>query len=151
MLPQRMAELPLYWSAAHGRAYVDALNADPDFQKAARKFDGAVVFRCLDTAEGLDVEVTYRIKNGRVTDERREEPAPSRAIRDTPFDKKSVFARTTAPYSIWAKLDRGEMNVLQTLTSPDYVLDGPKLKIMANIGMFNAMSAVGSKLPKRYA
>jgi hypothetical protein len=31
------------------------------------------------------------------------------------------------------------------------VLDGPKLKIMANIGMFNAMSAVGSKLPKRYA
>ncbi len=146
-----MAELPLYWSAAYNRAFLDALNADADFQKAARKFDGAVVFRCLDTAEGLDVEVTYRIQSGRVTDERRAGPAPARAIRDTPFDKQRVFARTTAPYSIWAKLDRGEMNVLQTLTSPDYHLEGPKLKIVANIGMFNAMSAVGSRLPKRYA
>lgn len=146
-----MAELPLYWSAPQGRAYVDALNADPEFQKAARKFDGAVVFRCLDTPEGLDVEVTYRIRSGRVTDERREAPAPSREIRDAPFDKKTMFARTTAPYSIWAKLDRGEMSVLQTLTSPDYHLEGPKLKIMANIGMFNAMSAVSSRSPKRYA
>ncbi len=95
--------------------------------------------------------MTYRIKNGQVSEERREEPAPSRAIRDAPFDKKKAFARTTAPYAIWTKLDRGEMNVVQTLTSPDYHLEGPKLKIMANIGVFNAMSAVASRLPKRYA
>ncbi len=146
-----MAELPLYWSAEQTREYVAALNQDPAFQKAARKFDDSVVFRCLDTPGGTDIEVTYRIKNGQVSEERREEPAPSRAIRDAPFDKKKAFARTTAPYAIWTKLDRGEMNVVQTLTSPDYHLEGPKLKIMANIGVFNAMSAVASRLPKRYA
>lgn len=146
-----MSELPLYWSTAQTREYVAALNEDPAFQKAARKFDDAVVFRCLDTPEGTDVEVTYRIRNGRVSEARREEPSPSRAIRDAAFDKRQAFARTTAPYAIWTKLDRGEMNVLQTLTSPDYHLEGPKLKIMANIGMFNAMSAVASRLPKRYA
>src|SRR5690606_10600743 len=106
VLTNRMAELPLYWSAEQTREYVAALNQDPAFQKAARKFDDSVVFRCLDTPGGTDIEVTYRIKNGQVSEERREEPAPSRAIRDAPFDKKKAFARTTAPYAIWTKLDR---------------------------------------------
>jgi putative sterol carrier protein len=147
---------PLYWSDAYSRALVEAFRKDPDFQKAARKFDDTIVLRCLDapTEEGNgkeDVEAVYRIRHGEVTLTRRAEPAPSRALRDAPFDKGSVFARTTAPYALWARLDRGEMNVLQALASPDYVVEGPKLKIMANIGLFNAMSAVASRLPKRFA
>ncbi|MBZ0115694.1 MAG: hypothetical protein K8H88_01775 [Sandaracinaceae bacterium] len=146
-----MTELPLYWSSEQTDAFVRALNEDAGFQKAARKFHGEVVFRCLDSPERKDVEVAYAIDGGRVTHRYRAEDAPSRALRDAPYDKASTFARTTAPFRIWMRLDKGEMNVVQAIASPDYVMDGSKLKIMANIGVFNAMSAVASRLPKRYA
>jgi hypothetical protein len=141
---------PLYWSAAQTEQFVKALNESEKFQKAARKFDDQVVFRCLDTPEGEDAHVTYTIRNGQVSADRWTEPAPSSAIRNAPFDKKKVFARTTAPYAVWVKLDKGEMNVLQALRSPDYQVEGPMLKIMSNIGVFNAMSDVASSMPKRY-
>ena len=146
-----MAEPPLYWTAEQTDQFVEALNQSPEFQKAAKKFDDDIVFRCLDHPSGRDVEVVYAIRKGHVTAIRREEAAPSTAIRAKPFDKKQAFARTTAPFSVWVKLDRGEMNVVQAIASPDYQVEGPKLKIMANIGVFNAMSSVASKLPKRYA
>ena len=40
------------------------MNADADFQKAARKFDETLIFRCLDSKEGLDIEAAYRIQRG---------------------------------------------------------------------------------------
>lgn len=145
-----MSEPPLYWTAEQTEQFVDALNRSPEFQKAARKFDDRIVFRCLDHPAGKDIEVVYTIQKGQVTAARTEEDAPSTALRKKPFDKKAAFARTTAPFSVWVKLDKGEMNVLQAIASPDYEVEGPKLKIMTNIGVFNAMSAVASKLPKRY-
>lgn len=141
---------PLYWSAAFTEAVVKALNGDAKFQKAARKFTQKITLRCLDTPEGEDVAVTYTITNGRVEASRRAEPAPSSALRSAPFDKRAELARTTAPYGLWCRLDKGEMNVLQAIASPDYKLEGPKLKVISNIGVFNAMSAVASALPKRY-
>ena len=144
-----MAET-LYWSEDYTKQYVEALRSDPDFQKAARKFQGAIVFRCLDTPEGTDVEATYHIDHGAVRVDRRAEPAPSRAIRESKHDASIAFARTTAPYALWCKLDRGEMNVLQAIASPDYHVEGSKLKIMSNVGMLNAMSAVASRVQKRY-
>ena len=145
-----MAEPPLYWSPEQTEQFVEALNQSPEFQKAARKFDDTVVFRCLDHPSGKDIEVAYRIQKGSVSADRREEDAPSSAIRNAAFDKKQAFARTTAPFSVWTKLDKGEMNVVQAIASPDYKVEGPKLKIMSNIGVFNTMSSVASKLPKRY-
>ena len=142
---------PLYWSAAQTDQFVEALNASPDFQKAARKFDDKVVFRCLGTPEGEDVEVVYTIRKGRVSAERRSEEAPSSEIRQAPFDPRQAFARTTAPFGVWVKLDKGEMNVVQAIASPDYRVEGPKLKIMSNLGVFNAMSEGASRLPKRCA
>lgn len=146
-----MAEPPLYWSTEQTEQFVAALNQSPEFQKAARKFDDAVVFRCLDHPSGKDIEVVYTIHKGAVTADRREEDAPSTALRSKPFDKGQAFARTTAPFGVWVKLDKGEMNVVQAIASPDYKVEGSKLKIATNIGVFNAMSAIASKLPKRYA
>ncbi len=143
--------LPLYWSAAYLDVFVAALRADADFQKAARKFDGVIVLRCLDSPEGEDVEATYHIQHGEVRIERAAEKAPSASFRGKAFDGARAFARTTAPYRLWTRLDRGEMNVLQAIASPDYHVEGSKLRIMANIGLFNAMAAVGARTPKRFA
>jgi len=106
--------------------------------------------RCTDTPDGKDMAASYRIDHGRVQADLRVEDAPSRAIRDEPFDKRAALARTTAPYSVWTRLDRGEMNVLQLITSPQYKLEGSMLKIVANIGMFNAMNAAAARIPKAY-
>lgn len=146
-----MSDLPLYWSAPQTAEYVEALNRDEAFQKAARKFDETVVFRCFDTPEGTDVEVRYRIQRGEVSETRREERAPAPALRDAPFHTSNAFARTSAPYAIWTKLDKGELNVVQAIASPDYQIEGSKLRIMANLGVFNAMNAVASRMRKRYA
>jgi putative sterol carrier protein len=147
-----MAELPLYWSEPYSQVFIDALHADEDFQKAAKKFDDKITLRCLDVPDGTDVSITYRIDHGRVSvAERVSEKAPSASLRALPFDKGSAMARTTAPYSLWVKLDKGEMSVARAIASPDYQVEGSKLKIMANIGVLNAMSAVGAKVPKRYA
>jgi hypothetical protein len=143
--------LPLYWSAAYVDSFVDALRADADFQKAARKFEGVLVLRCLDTPEGEDVEAAYHVSNGTLRVERLAVKAPSASLRGKPFDGARAFARTTAPYRVWTKLDRGEMNVLQAIASPDYHVEGPKLRILANVGLLNAMSAVGARTPKRFA
>lgn len=143
--------LPLYWSSEFTDKLVAALRIDPAFLAASRKLDDTIVLRCLETPEGLDVEATYRIVRGTVELTRREEKSPSRAIRDVPFDGSRLFARTTAPFSVWTKLDRGEMNVLQAIASPEYAVEGPKMRIMMNIGLFNAMGAVAAKIPKRYA
>lgn len=147
-----MAELPLYWSEPYSRVFVDALHADEDFQRAAKNFDDRITLRCLDAPDGMDVSITYRIDHGRVSVvERIAEKAPSASLRAQPFDKSSALARTTAPYALWVKLDKGEMSVARALASPEYQVEGPKLKIMANIGVFSAMSAVGAKIAKRYA
>lgn len=129
---------------------VEELNRDPGFQKAARKFRGTIALRCLGTPEGKDVEAIYEIDRGRVTVRAEFDDAPSTAIRQRPFDKSRLFARTTATYELWVRLDKGEMNVVQAVAHPEYKVEGPKIKIMTNIGVFNAMGAVAARLPKAY-
>lgn len=144
-------ELPLYWSDAFVDVFVKALGDDAAFQKAARRFHGVVVLRCLDAPGGDDVEATYRIDAGVVTASVRRERAPSSGLRQAPFDKAVALARTTASYDLWRALDRGEMSVVRAIASPDYHVEGSKLSIVSNIGVFNAMSAVAAGIDKRYA
>lgn len=141
----------LYWSEPFSRHYVEELNADESFRKNARKFEATLVLRCLDSPDGFDIEHTYRIARGVVSLDRWAEPSPHTALRQKPFDPSSALARTTAPYDIWMKLDRGEMNVLGAIRSPDYAVEGPKLKIMRALPVLNAMSACGARMNKRYA
>jgi len=79
-----------------------------------------------------------------------DEAAPSEAVRESPFDRNEALARATAPYEVWTRLDKGEMNVLGALASPDYKIEGATIKIMLNIGVFNALSDVASNIDKAY-
>jgi putative sterol carrier protein len=145
-----MADPLQYWTPEFTDVYIAELNRDPDFQKASRKFSGVLVMRALDAPEGKDVEARYHVDRGRVTVETDRQDAPSTDIRNRVFDKSRMFARTTAPYPMWCKLDRGDMNVVQAIVHPDYKVEGPKLKIVANMAMLNAMAAVAKRLPKKY-
>lgn len=146
-----MADVPRYWTTEFIETFVEAINDDDDFQQTARKFSDTIVFRCLDTPDGKDIEASYEFDEGEIVSvEIWEEDAPSDDLRGEPFDKKTAMARATAPYPVWVKLDKGEMNALQALTSPDYNVEGPKLKIMANMGVLNGMGDVASKVTKTY-
>lgn len=145
-----MSDLPRYWTTAFTEVYLKAMNANPAFQKAAAKMDETIVLRCLDDPDGLDKVVAYRIHDGRidVVDER-EGKAPS-PIRHEPFDGSRFLARTTAPYAFWKRLDAKEIGVLHVITSPDYRLEGPKLKVLRHLKVFTMMGDVASDMPKRY-
>ena len=143
--------VPRYWSPEFIEAFVEALNEDAAFQQAAGSFSETVVFRCLDTPDGEDVEATYTFEDGEVVDvELWIDDAPSEDLRDEPFDKREALARATATYEVWCKMDRGEMGVLQALASPDYEIEGPKVRIMTNIGVLNGMSTVAANIEKTY-
>lgn len=145
-----MTDLPRYWSRAFIDRFVERLNEDADFQREAATFSDTIVLQCLDAPGGRDVGAAYTIDAGYVTVEVVDEAAPSDAVRERPFDASSAMARATAPYRIWKELDSGSMNVLGALASPEYRIDGPRLRIMMNLGIMNHMSRVAALVPKSY-
>ena len=146
-----MPDHPQYWTPEFVEAFVEALNEDAAFQKAARGFSDTIVLRCLDHTTGQDIEATYTFEDGEVVGaELWMEDAGDPDFRDDPFDKAAALARATAPYDVWVKLDQGAMSPLGALTSPDYHVEGPKLKIMANLAVISVMGTVASRIPKTY-
>lgn len=146
-----MSDAPRYWTPAFVEAFVEALNTDPEFQKAARSFSNTIVLRCLDTPDGEDVSAAYTFEDGSVTDvDLWIDEAPSEGMRNDAFDRSEAVARATASYDVWTKLDNGEMNVMQALASPDYSIEGSSIKIMANIQVFRGMNAVAANVDKTY-
>ena len=146
-----MSDAPAYWSPEFVSAFVDAVNEDERFQKSAASFSDTVVLRCLGTPSGEDVEASYHFEKGEITAvDLWTEDTGDDDFRAAPFDKKAALARATAPYAIWVKLDKGEMNALQALASPEYTVEGPKLKIMANMNVLEGMSRVAANVDKTY-
>ncbi len=142
---------PQYWTPEFVAAFVERLNDDAAFQKAAGSFANTIILRCLDHPTGQDIEAAYTFEDGEVTNvELWMEEAGDADFRGDPFDKSAALARATAPYAIWVQLDKGEMSPLGALTSPDYTIEGPKLKIMSNMGVLNGMGEVASRVEKTY-
>ena len=147
-----MSDAPRYWTPAFVERFVDALNTDTEFQRAAGSFTNTIILRCLDTPDGEDISAAYTFEGGQVVDvDLWIDEAPSDEMRNDPFDRSQALARATAPYDVWVKMDKGEMGVVQALSSPDYTIEGSTIKIMANIGVFRGMNTVAAKVEKTYA
>lgn len=146
-----MSDVPRYWSPEFVEAFVEAINADTDFQGTASGFSNTIELRCFDTPSGEDVAAAYSFEDGKIVDvDLWIDEAPSEDMRDEPFDKSIMMARASAPYSMWVKMDQGEIGAMQALTSPDYVIDGSTIKIMSNMGVFRGLNEVAAKIDKTY-
>jgi putative sterol carrier protein len=146
-----MSNAPRYWTPEFVERFVEALNSDDDFQQAARSFSNTIELRCLDTPDGEDISAAYTFEDGTVVDvDLWIDDAPSAEMREEPFDSSAAMARATAPYDLWVKLDTGEMGVTQAITSPDYTIDGPMLRIMSNLGIFQGINRVAAEVDKMY-
>ena len=147
-----MSDAPRYWTPAFIERFVDALNTDPDFQRTAGSFTNTIILRCLDTPDEEDISAAYTFEEGKVVDvDLWIDDAPSDAMRNDTFDRGQALARATAPYDVWVKMDKGEMGVVQALSSPDYTIEGSTIKIMSNIGVFRGMNTVAAQVEKTYA
>jgi putative sterol carrier protein len=147
-----MSDAPRYWTPAFVERFVDALNTDSDFQRTAGSFSNTIILRCLDTPDGEDISAAYTFDDGQVVDvDLWIDDAPSDEMRNDPFDSGQALARATAPYDVWVKMDKGEMGVVQALSSPDYSIEGSTIKIMSNIGVFRGMNTVAAQVEKTYA
>ncbi len=145
-----MTDVPRYWTPAFIEAFVDRLNEDQDFQRHAHRFSDTIVFQCLDTPDGRDVRATYEIDAGFVTAHVIDEEAPSEVVRNGRFDSHSGLARATAPYDVWRRVDDGSLSIMGAMASPDYRIEGSRMKIMLNLSVFDALGKVASRMPKRY-
>lgn len=146
-----MSDAPRYWTPEFVERFVEALNSDDDFQQAARSFSNTIELRCLDTPDGEDISAAYTFEDGTVVDvDLWIDDAPSAEMREEPFDSSVAMARATAPYDLWVKLDTGKMGVTQAITSPDYTIDGPMLRIMSNLGIFQGINRVAAEVDKTY-
>ncbi|MFT5355038.1 MAG: putative sterol carrier protein [Polyangiales bacterium] len=138
------------WSRTLADVLIAKINGDDKMKKLARKLEQTIQLRCLDTPDGTDVAARYGFANGKATlVEWVEEPSPA-AFRTDTFDKRSLLARTTAPYSIWVKLDKGEMGVIDAILSPHYKFEGQKLKVLKNIRVFHRVNELSSDIEKVY-
>ena len=146
-----MSDTPRYWTPEFVERFVEALNSDPDFQRSAGSFTNTIILRCFDTPDGEDVSAAYTFDDGQVVDvDLWIDDAPSEEMREDSFDSGEALARATASYDTWTKLDKGEIGVMQALSSPDYSIEGSTIKIMSNISVFRGMNTVAAQVDKTY-
>lgn len=142
---------PRYWSPAFIERFVERLNSDPEFQKAADSFSETIELRCLSTSKGEDVSATYIFEKGTVVNvDLWIDEAPSEQMRNDPFDGSTILARATAPYNVWVKMDKGELGATEALASPDYRIEGPMMRIMSHLNVFRGLNKVASEVEKTY-
>ena len=140
-----------FWSEASVRETVDALNVDREHLELAANLSGTMVIRVLDDPDGQDIHACFRFDKGRCVDWTYEAaPAPS-ALRERPF-KPMVdgLARVTANYDTFVKLDRGEIEVPDTVDSPDYSIEGNMLMLMPYMQAVDSWNRRARAVPKRY-
>ncbi len=144
-------ETPRLWTRAIADILVDAINKDAKMMKYAARMSETIELRCLDTPEGTDVAARYEFRGGKAgLVSWDEQPSPA-SFRSDSFNKKELLARTCAPFSIWVKLDKGEMGVIDAILSPHYKFEGAKLRVIKNLRVFQRVSEISSSIPKRYA
>lgn len=146
-----MSDAPRYWTPAFIEAFVEAINTDESFQSTAGSFSNTIELRCFGTPDGEDVAAAYTFDDGQIVDvDVWIDDAPCEEMREEPFDKSQMMARASAPYNVWVQMDKGEMNAMQALTSPDYTIDGSTITIMSNMGVFRGLNEVAAKIEKTY-
>ena len=78
-----------------------------------------------------------------------EETKPRSIIRNRLFDNRWI-SRSTSNYEMYTKIDRGEIGVVQALTSPNYKIEGSMFKMMRLMSGMTAMNGVVQRMDKDY-
>jgi len=140
-----------YFSREAVRESVEQINGDRDHLEKAKLLTGKFVLRVLDAPDAKDLVVTFTFEKGRCTDWKYEEadaPSKLRELRFRPM--VDGLARVTASYPTFVKLDKGEMEPADALSSPDYRLEGNTLMLMPLMQAVDSWNRKVRSIPKEY-
>lgn len=137
-----------YYSKEWCEEAQNRLNGTPEHLKASRSLTGTFCFRIYDCPDGTDRVVYWEFDEGKCINISWEvEAAPSKGIRDLPFDKSGLRARTSAPFDMFLALNKGQISVLKLLTNPKYRIEGSKTDAMKNMKALNSWNRVCMSIP----
>jgi hypothetical protein len=126
------------------------LESDPRFAQDGKKLNGTFVFRIYDGPDGKDRRTQWTFKQGKALDYRYEShPSPWEELRKEPFSANFVM-RSSAPFTMAAKLNRGEISAARALTSPEYQVEGNKSMIMMMMKSINVWNEVATAIEVAY-
>ncbi|MBE0481335.1 MAG: hypothetical protein IBX68_10190 [Dehalococcoidia bacterium] len=124
------------------------LNSDREHLAAARNLTGTFCFRVYDCPDGTDRIAYWDFDQGRLANITLESrPAPWKEMRELPFDKTKVRARTSAPFFKLLALNKREVSILKLLTDPNYKIEGPKVEAMKYMKGLNSWNRVCFEIP----
>jgi len=140
-----------FWSKESVQQTIDVMNVDKEHLALAKNLSGKMLIRVLDDPDGMDIVACFTFERGRCVDWTYEaEPAPS-GLRDRPFRPMvDGLARVTANYATFAKLDKGEMEVPDTVNSKDYKIEGNMLMLMPYMQAVDSWNRRARSVPKEY-
>ena len=123
---------------------------DETFRREARKLNGTFVFRVLDGPGGADRETRWVFKSGEITEwTYNSAPTPWTELRESPYNNSWVM-RSTAPYSMMAELNRGDISPVRALASPNYHVEGRKTLLLQMMKALNHWNEVCASVPVEY-
>jgi hypothetical protein len=131
---------------------IEQINADRGHLERAKLLSGKFMLRVLDTPDAKDLLLTYNFDKGRCVDWSYEEAAaPSKNLRERRFRPMvDGLARVTATYATFVKLDKGEMEPADALSSPDYKLEGNTIMLMPLMQAVDSWNRKVRSIPKEY-
>lgn len=130
---------------------VTVCNGDAGHLDKAKMLNGVMVLVALDTPDSKDVSLRYKFTKGHIDSfDFEEEDAPSE-LRDRSFRPMvDGLARVTAGYDTFVKLDKGEIEVADALSSADYKIDGNMIMLMPLMQAMESFSGKVRAMPKEY-
>lgn len=124
------------------------MNGDAGHLAAAKNLTGTFCFRVYDCPDGTDRIAYWDFDQGKVLNISLDiRPAPDREIRELPFDKTKVRARTSAPFEKLLALNAGRISILKLLTDRNYKVEGPKAEAMKYMKGLNSWRRVCGSIP----
>jgi len=126
----------------------ERLNSDTEHLAAAKNLTGIFCFRIYDCPDGTDRIAYWEFDKGKCLNISWEaKPAPAKEIRELPFDKSKIRARTSATFEKLLALNKGEISILKLLTDPSYKIEGPKVEAMKYMKGLNSWNRVCRSIP----
>jgi len=139
-----------YYSKAWVAECVDNLNNSERHLKAAKKLTAKFYFRVWDGPDGKDRLATWEFDQGKCTHYTFEaRPAPWTELRDSPYDP-SYVTRFSCPFTMMAKLNKGEMSPLKALASPAYKVEGKKTMLFKMMQALNSWNEHNAQIKCNY-
>jgi len=139
-----------YYSKAWLEAGKEALNNSEKHLKQGKKLNGIFDFRILDGPDGKDRRGTWEFENGKCLNVSYEcQPAPWTELREMPLDSGHV-GRISCPFSLLAKLNKGEMSPMKAFTTPEYILEGQKMKFITMMTALNSWNEHVARIECNY-